>query len=72
MNLEERKVVLQNAAKAAKAHLPKGWGLCLIIAPVNSPICNGGEFVSDLRKADSIRLIRYTANRLEKHLLQSQ
>ena len=72
MTFEARKILLQKAARAAKEHLPKGWGLCLIIAPVNSPIYQGGEFVSDLRKQDCIHLIRDTANRLERNLLRSQ
>lgn len=72
LTTEQKSAAMKAIAEAAQPHCPEGYGMMLILAPVGPLITNGGDFASNLRKEDCVKLLRDTASRLEKRLAASQ
>ncbi|MGB5818844.1 MAG: hypothetical protein WBG90_05115 [Saonia sp.] len=55
---------MRNIFGAVKEFVPKGFGLCILIFPFHDPGIS--NYISDAQRPDMIKMLRETADRLEK------
>ncbi len=72
MTTEQKSKIVNAAALAASRVVPRGFGLIVIIAPTETDIYDGGELAATVPKAETIELLRQTADRLERNLAKTQ